>query len=186
MRKSHFILTFILILLVSINGLAQPHSKVRFGEISISTDGLLKWETFYKGQHLKGHVEQFRWNKWIVISSFESLTISDKKGETMSDDTLRVFLSTGQNKFRIVIAEPSLLTSTDITLNMGVPPSHEPGNIIKTDSLLDLGYTSHYEVFDENGRTMLHGEGAIINVHSLPKGVYYLSLDKGLMEFIKK
>src|SRR5579872_3821788 len=93
---------------------AQGNDTVRFDKISISTNGLLKWGVFYKGAEIKGKIEQFRWNKWVTISSFESSTIVQTKEEVFYKDSAKVPLSTGVNKFRIKISAPSELTSTEI------------------------------------------------------------------------
>lgn len=180
------LLSLIAIFSFATNITAQQSPKARFGTLTITINGLLKWETYYKGSALKGYVEQFRWNKWITISSFETSPLMAKSDETMFTDSLHVSLSTGENKFRIVITSPEELTSPDIKLLMGTPANNSPDGVLKVDKELDIGYETTYYIYDEKGNTMLHGDGKIIDVSTLQKGLYYLKTKTEIKGFMKR
>jgi hypothetical protein len=177
------ILLFIAFLLGQ-NCFTQTTDTIKFNSVVLDSNGLLKWSIAYNTGGLKGQIEQFRWNKWVKVNSFESQSLF--KTNLLMNDSTKVTFHFGLNKFRIKITAPTEVTSKEMEYyNKNSPDCCDPGILTAGKELL-LDTDANYEIYDKFGRLVLKGKSNKVNVTSLTKDVYYLVTDKKTTEFIKK
>ncbi|MBK8927542.1 MAG: hypothetical protein IPM74_16985 [Crocinitomicaceae bacterium] len=73
-----------------------PKSTFEVGEMSCTADGLLSWTTTGESGKLSYQIEQFRWNKWVVIGE-----VAGVGTEGLNKYTFNITPHSGENKIRI-------------------------------------------------------------------------------------
>ncbi|MEQ1734435.1 MAG: hypothetical protein ABL940_12235, partial [Bacteroidia bacterium] len=138
----------ILFLVCSFFGLsAHCNAQSKIENVAINKNGILKWDIRVEKSYLKGQVEHFRWNKWIVISTFknDSLLLNNHLYSGISS----LNYHTGINKFRIRITAPDTVVSNEITFT--TKSKKEKCTIIKIDNTIHFETKTKYEIWDSKG-----------------------------------
>lgn len=163
-----------------------PKSTFEVESISCSSEGNLTWKTTGESGKLPYVIEQYRWNKWVVIGEV------DGTGEaTPSEYNFVVSPHSGENKVRVVQTDhtgrkrPSeAVTFTNTAI---VEPELSPKKVKKR-----INFTSgsspietKYEIYDAYGNIVKKGVGSEVDCSNLKKGAYYINYDNKNEKFIK-
>ncbi len=159
---------------------AQSHSKkenVQIVSAEIVKDTILIWSTINEPADttIIFNIEQFRWNKWVKVNSFNS----QKKDGNYS---CVVSHHPGKNKYRI----SSALAIYSMIVEYIVHDNSQPMGPLKVGNYLELEKEEAFEIYDQNGEVKLKGTAKKIDASKLPKGVYYMNTSSRTSEFIKK
>lgn len=131
-------------------------------------------------------IEQFRWNRWVVMYSFGS-------NQHWTDTCLetKLMLHSGENQFRFT----AVPTNPYVDLvNSGVTKVIDSSNesvcgfamVCGPSDRITLKRMSYWEIHDQVGRTLKSGTSADIPVGDLPKGGYFLYYDNCISEFFRQ
>lgn len=162
-----------------------PKSTFNLEEISCSPEGHLTWKTTGESGKLAYQVEQFKWNKWVVIGEVEGTGDNGK-----SSYEFNVSPHSGENKVRVTQTDNTgkKRTSDEVTFTCDACPEphiekssegvvfENNGNEVKTK----------YEVFDAYGNVVKRGMNSVIIFNNLKKGVYHVNYDNKYERFINE
>lgn len=167
----------------------KPRSTYEVVNMSISTDGVLKWTTKNETGKLDFIVEQYRWNKWIKVG--------EVGGEGTPDEhsySFKVAPHSGENQFRVKQVDYSGKPRYSKAVKYTDPKIAEieftPHKVKKDLAFVEVGTTNQvetlFEIYDAYGNIVKRGFASKVNVENLPNGVYYLNYDNKTDKFIKR
>lgn len=159
----------------------KPKSTFDVVSISIDKEGTLKWSTKGEAGKLPYVVEQFRWNKWVKVGETDGVG-TDKVNEY----SFTVTTHSGKNQFRVkqvdFTGQPRLSKTVDY-VSSAPEVTFAPAKVSKE---ITFSSETMYEIYDQYGNIVKKGYGKMVDAANLIKGVYYLSYDNKMGEFIKK
>jgi hypothetical protein len=163
-----------------------PKSTFEIQEITCTPDGQLTWTTTGESGKLPYVVEQFRWNKWVVVGEV------DGTGDaTTNEYTFNVSPHSGENKVRVVQTDhtgkkrPSqAVTFTNTSIAEPELSPKKVRNSIKFTSG-NAPIETKYEIYDAYGNIVKKGVGSEVDCSNLKKGAYYINYDNKNEKFIK-
>jgi hypothetical protein len=159
-------------------------SRSTFEILKIAADdqGLVSWSTTNEAGDLPYFVEQFRWNKWVVVGEVQGI---GSKGE--HSYSLRVVPHSGTNTVRVRQTDYTnkARASNSVTFKGPEKPiTFEPK---KPKDFIDFSSATQFEIFDKYGNLVRKGFDKRVDVQDLEKGEYYLNYDNSFGEtFTKK
>ncbi len=163
-----------------------PKSTFEIQKISCTPDGKLTWSTINESGKLPFVVEQFRWNKWVVVGEVDG---SGKSGS--NEYAFTITPHSGENKVRVVQTDhtgkkrPSdavLFTNTTIQ-EPEMAPKKVKSSISFTSGTKPI--ETKYEIYDVYGNIVKKGVGSEVDCSNLKKGAYYINYDNKNEKFIK-
>lgn len=156
-----------------------PKSIEEFLSINVDSLGLLSFCTKYETYKSTYYIEQFMWNKWVVVGEiWNNFTSSD----SVNCYQFQTDLISGENKFRITTPcdfmnycpGGNANCSTSVKTTPKEPMIYELHT--KGNDLL-LSNPTRYEVYDSNGNLVKRGYTKDKFFVGLPKGLYYINYD---------
>lgn len=163
-----------------------PKSTYEIQIITCLPDGKLNWSTTGESGKLAYVIEQYRWNKWVVIGEVDG---AGTNGD--NEYNFNVSPHSGENKIRVAQTDhtgkkrPSqAVTFANTTIK---EPDFSPKrvkNIIKFSAAGKPNETK-YEIYDAYGNIVKKGVGAQVDCSNLKKGAYYINYDNKNEKFIK-
>lgn len=164
----------------------RPRSTFTVKEMKISDDGKLTWTTEGERGKLPFTIEQYRWNKWVIVGEVQG----KGSGETNSYE-FQVSPHSGVNTVRVVQVDHSgtKRTSDEIKFTSDIPTvTKTPAQVRNEIKFLANGspIETRYEIYDAYGNIVKKGVGASVNCSNLLRGVYYINFDNVNEKFIKK
>lgn len=156
----------------------RPKSTFVLEDISCTPDGTLSWSTTNESGKLNFLIEQYKWNKWVVIGEVTGIGTPE-----LHNYTFNVLPHSGENKVRIAQidntskkrkTESVTFTSTDI-------PAPEI-NVLKDEKLIEFisngkRIKTKYEIFDAYGNIVKKGFNSTVSYDNLKAGVYHVNYD---------
>jgi len=162
-----------------------PRSTFKVSSISVTSDGVLVWNTTDERGKLPYTIEQYRWNKWVSIGEVQG------KGNVGSNlYEFQVAPHSGENKIRVVQVDHSgaKRTSEEVGFESKVGVvSKSPTKVKNVINFSSDGkpVETRYEIFDAYGSIVKKGVGSSVNCENLIKGIYYINYDNTNEKFIK-
>lgn len=145
----------------------QPVSTFKVKSIELTEDEFLTWVTTDETDILPYYVEQYRWNKWVVVDTIRG------KGHPDASYSVEVNFHGGKNIFRIKQMDYTLQPrmSEEVIFRSLKP------EITYEDSRNEIIFSdkTFYELFNEKGEIVRVGSNKEIDVSGLPIGTYYLN-----------
>ncbi len=163
-----------------------PKSTYEIQEISCTPEGKLNWSTTGESGKLTYVIEQYRWNKWVVVGEVDGTGTSGENSYSFN-----VSPHSGDNKVRVAQTDhtgrkrPSpeaKFTNTTI-----VEPEFSPKRVKKIIKFTAKGKSieTKYEIYDAYGNIVKKGVGSEVDCSNLKKGAYYINYDNKNEKFIK-
>ncbi|MBD3636978.1 MAG: hypothetical protein HUJ25_06495 [Crocinitomicaceae bacterium] len=163
-----------------------PKSTFILEDISCTPDGTLSWKTTGESGSLNYQIEQYKWNKWVVVGETNGI------GNAKPNEYLfNVSPHSGENKLRV--------TQTDNTGNKRVSKEvtfvakdiPEPQMVAQKGKIIEFvsngeKVITKYEVFDAYGNIVKKGMNHTVDCSNLKDGVYHVNYDNKHEKFIKK
>jgi hypothetical protein len=163
-----------------------PKSTFVLDEISCTSDGTLSWVTTGESGALAYRIEQYKWNKWIVVG--ETNGIGNKNP---NEYLFNLSPHSGENKVRVTQTDNSgsKRVSKEVIFDCNSVP--EPEMKDKNGVTIEFitagqGVATKYEVFDAFGNIVKKGMNSSVNCSNLKKGLYHVNYDNKHDKFIKK
>lgn len=163
----------------------NARKQLKITDFTADSLGNLHWKIINpEGHHGVYHVEQFKWNKWNVLTC-PSIAF-DSTQTNFSFDTEK-FLHSRKNLFRIKLidkeGEPQYSHPVKISSDKD-PVTLDGGNY--KGQALGFTNTTHVEIYDSYGNLILSKRAKFIDTSALPAGIYYFNYDNSIGEFIKR
>lgn len=163
-----------------------PKSTFVLEDISCLADGTLSWTTSDESGALTYQIEQYKWNKWVVVGETNGVGNAEPNKYLFNltphsgENKIRVSQTDNSGEKRVSraisfmangIAEPELQNSDGESIKFV-----ENGNPIVTK----------YEVYDAYGNIVKKGMNSTVNCSNLKNGIYHVNFDNKHSKFIKK
>lgn len=158
-----------------------PRSTFEIKSMNLSPDGKLTWSTTGESGSLPFYIEQYVWNKWILVSN-----VQGKGTGGTNNYAVNVQMHSGKNKFRVRQYEEHSKKSNysnPVEVYAPVPPVRYSINSSKTK----ISFTKQtlYEIYDKYGKIVTRSRGKEVDISNLAPGKYYLNYDSKMDEFKK-
>jgi hypothetical protein len=162
-----------------------PKSTFETESIVVDNNGNLIWKTTKEDGKLTYHIEQFKWNKWVVVGEVQGKGTSNLNAYEFSVsphfglNTLRVS-QTDHSGSKRVSPEVKFTSSAKKITKSPVKVKdyiyfYVDGNEAETQ----------YEIFDAYGNLVKQGLDSKIDCSNLLSGAYYINFDNVNEKFIK-
>ena len=156
----------------------RPASTFVLNEITCTAEGALMWSTTEESGKLNFLIEQYKWNKWVVVGEVNGTGIP-----ALSNYTFNVLPHSGQNTIRVsqIDNTSKKRVSKSVTFMSGT--LGEPKlNVLKESKevqfLVDGKSTkTKYEIFDAFGNIVKKGFNSEVSYANLQPGVYHINYD---------
>lgn len=150
--------------------------------VEVDSIGRLYWCTVKEFSPIGYQIEQYRWNKWVVLGDMEP------QG---SDTNEYVFelgecLHYGENQFRVSQTTGDLTQFSAIVQYQDAAVNEVVCKKYSVKETIELSGYSLYELYDSHGNLKKRGYKQTIDLSNLPKGTYYLNYDNKMEEIKKK
>lgn len=156
----------------------RPKSTFVIQEIACTESGVLTWSTTEESGKLNFLVEQYKWNKWVVIGEVNGVGTSG-----LNVYTFNVVPHSGENIIRVsqIDNTSKKRTSQSITFKstlIGTAKLSVSKEEKTISFLLDgVNTKTKYEIFDAYGNIVKKGYNATVDYSNLKPGVYHVNYD---------
>lgn len=162
-----------------------PRSTFVISSMNISDEGKFVWKTKNEEGKLPFVIEQYRWNKWVVIGE-----VQGKGGGSENSYEFLVTPHSGENMVRVVQVDHSgtKRPSKEVKFMSKTAPVAKTPAKVKNEIRFVTGETpveTRYEIYDAYGNIVKKGVGSSVNCTNLLRGVYYINFDNVNEKFIK-
>lgn len=153
-----------------------PKSTFEVGEMSCSPDGVLTWTTTGESGKLTYQIEQFRWNKWVVIGE-----VAGVGTEGLNKYTFNITPHSGENKIRISQTDNTGKKRNSQEISFTCESCPEP-EMEQTGDAIEFKkdgkpVKTKYEIFDSYGNIVKKGMNSKVVCENMKKGVYHVNYD---------
>jgi hypothetical protein len=160
----------------------KPRSTFEVLDISADDKGLVKWKTTGEAGELPYFIEQFKWNKWVVVGEVNGI---GSMGE--HEYTFQTIPHSGGNMVRVRQTDYTNKAHTSESVSFAGPESVITFEPKKTKDFIQFSGATQFEIFDKYGNLVKKGFDKTVDVQDLEKEEYYLNYDISFGEtFIKK
>lgn len=152
-------------------------------QIKFDKNGSLIWSTTKETSALPYIIEQFRWNKWMVIGEVPGTG----KEEINNYSFQPAALHSGYNVFRLRQKSPrgNDFTSKEVKFRSAIPEIQ--AQVLKGGNTIGFSSETMYEIYDEFKTLIKSGKGVTLDLSDLKKKqIYWLSYDNKTIQFVPK
>lgn len=163
-----------------------PNSTFVVEDINCTADGLLTWATSAESGKLTYQIEQYKWNKWIVVGEVNGAGV-----KSLSKYSFDVFPHSGENKIRVSQTDNTgkIRTSKEVIFvnKKAKSPILRTMNNYNTIVFLvnDKKVETKYEIYDAYGNILKKGLNSEVDFSNLAKGIYYVNFDNKNEKVVK-
>jgi hypothetical protein len=155
-------------------------------EIKCTPDGTLSWVTTGESGALTYQIEQYKWNKWVVIGEANGIG-NEKPNEYL----FNLSPHSGENKVRVAQTDNTGKKRVSqevsfIAANLAEPQMEDVGGQSIKFVANGKEVVTKYEIFDAYGNIVKKGMNSTVNCSNLKKGLYHVNYDNKHDKFIKK
>lgn len=156
----------------------RPKSTFVLQEISCTAEGTLTWSTTEESGKLNFLIEQYKWNKWVVVGEVTGIGTSE-----LNTYTFNVLPHSGENTIRL--AQIDNTSKKRVTQSVTFTPATqgEPElNVLKDEKIIEFLVNGErtktkYEIFDAYGNIVKKGFNSTVDYTNLKSGVYHINYD---------
>jgi hypothetical protein len=156
----------------------RPKSTFVIQELACTESGVLTWSTTEESGKLNFLVEQYKWNKWVVIGE-----VTGVGTPALNKYTFTIAPHSGQNTIRVsqIDNTSKKRTTQSITFQSKLIGTAKlsVSKENKTISFLlnDAPIKTKYEIFDTYGNIVKKGYNSSVNYSNLKPGIYHVNFD---------
>ena len=163
-----------------------PKSTFILKDISCTPDGTLTWTTTGESGSLAYQIEQYKWNKWVVVGETNGIG-NEKPNEYL----FNVSPHSGENKLRVTQTDNTgkKRVSKEVTFVAGEvlePNMSMTGKTVEFATAEGKKVVTKYEIFDAYGNIVKKGMNSVVDCSNLKDGIYHVNYDNKHEKFIKK
>ncbi|MFK8037452.1 MAG: hypothetical protein AB8B74_04130 [Crocinitomicaceae bacterium] len=161
-------------------------STYEIQSMNVSPNGDLIWKTTKEAGKLPFVIEQYRWNKWVVIGE-----VNGKGVPSINEYTFKITPHSDTNRIRVIQIDHSgkkRVSDPVIFVNRIIKePSFFPKKVkdVLKFSAQGVSIETRYEIFDTYGNMVKKGIASEIDCSNLRKGIYYINYDNKSEKFLK-
>ncbi|WP_027418830.1 hypothetical protein [Crocinitomix catalasitica] len=155
-----------------------PTSTFMLTDMSCAPSGQLSWATTDESGQLDFIIEQFKWNKWVVVGQVLGNGIPSLNYYTFDliphsgENTIRVSQIDNTGKKRIA-QEIKFISSNTIVPKLTKSTTNK--QLLFT--IADKSTKTKFEIFDNYGNIIKKGYNNLVDYSNFKKGVYYINYD---------
>lgn len=156
----------------------RPKSTFVLQEISCSPEGDLSWSTTEEDGKLNFLIEQYKWNKWVVIGEVIGIGTS-----SLNAYSFNILPHSGENTVRLAQIDNTSKKRVTQSVTFNSADISEPKlEIEKDEKTIEFiaGSTpvkTKYEIFDAYGNIVKKGFNSRVEYSNLKAGVYHINYD---------
>lgn len=163
----------------------SPRPTFEVQAMKVDKDGKLFFVTSNETGALPYTLQQFRWNKWVDVTTIDGLGNPEKNEYIFQIPSIH----SGENRFRLKQDDPAgkPRLSFETKYRSPLPPVTfaDPGDGKKAGDKISFSASTMYEIYDEFGRIVDKGISKTVDVSKLGKGTYYVNFDNTFASFRK-
>ncbi len=159
----------------------KPRPTYEVVSMNINSSGILKWTSKNESGPLPYIIEQFKWNKWVIVGEVQGIGTSENH-----DYSFQVLTHSGENKFRVKQTGLGVAAKYSNSVALNSMTDKPTFMFSKNKKAIQYSFETSFEVYDAFGTIVKKGFGNETNIENLPKGKYYLCFDNQVSEFDKK
>ncbi len=149
--------------------------------LKISKDGLLSWTASEEHGSLPYYVEQFVFDKWIVVNKIDGV------GTPVPNSySVPVVLNTGENIFRLRQKGYDKISRFSNSINYYSKKKSVNYEVIHKNQVISFSDDTYFVIYNPFGVIVKQGYGNSVDISSYSKGYYCLVYDNKLGGFEKK
>lgn len=154
-----------------------PKSTFVLNDIKCTPEGILSWSTTNESGSLTYQIEQYKWNKWVVVGEVNGSGLKD-----LNEYTFEVSPHSGENKIRVSQKDLSGKKRPSKEITFVCTDCEEPSIIQKNKVIIFKSQSgkalkTKYEIFDAYGNIVKKGMNSMIDCSNLKKGIYHINYD---------
>ena len=162
-----------------------PKSTFQLNSISVVNSIDLTWTTTGESGKLNYLIEQYKWDKWIVVGE-----VMGQGTSALNTYSFKLFPHSGKNEVRVSQIDNTLKkrSSKSAIFTSSLPSVTKTPTKVKdfiTFKSNNREVETYYEVFDAYGNILKSGKGSKVDCRKLLNGLYYLNFDNKTEKFIK-
>jgi hypothetical protein len=156
----------------------RPASTFVLQEIACTPDGVLVWSTTEESGKLNYLIEQYKWNKWVVVGEVNGTGLP-----TLSNYTFNVLPHSGENTIRVSQIDNTSKKRVSKSVSFMSEGLNEPMlQVQKADKTIEFLVDgkvakTKYEIFDAFGNIVKKGFNSTVSYANLQPGVYHINYD---------
>ena len=156
----------------------RPKSTFVLQDLTCTNAGLLNWSTKEESGKLNFMVEQYKWNKWVVIGEVNGIGTPE-----LNEYSFNVLPHSGENTIRLSQIDNTSKKRVTKSVSFTAESIEQPTlQNLKNEKELEFVVNgkrvkTKYEVFDAFGNIVKKGYNSVIDYSNLKKGVYHVNFD---------
>lgn len=156
----------------------RPASTFVLQDITCTAEGVLTWSTKEESGKLNYLIEQYKWNKWVVVGEVNGTGVPE-----LSNYTFNILPHSGENTIRVSQIDNTSKKRVSKSVTFIAGGATEPMlNVLKetkkVEFLLDgKPAKTKYEIFDAFGNIVKKGFNSVVSYANLQPGVYHINYD---------
>ena len=156
----------------------RPKSTFVLQDISCTPEGVLTWSTTEENGKLNYLVEQYKWNKWVVIGEVTGEGTAD-----LHTYSFNVLPHSGENTIRLAQIDNTTKKRVTQEIKFKSTEMKEPQLVNnaaeKTLEFVAEGQSvkTKFEIFDTYGNIVKKGYDSGVDYANMKPGVYYINYD---------
>lgn len=163
-----------------------PKSTFILEDISCSPDGTLEWTTTGESGSLAYQIEQYKWNKWVVVGETNGIG-----NENPNKYLFNISPHSGENKLRVTQTDNTGKKRVSKEVTFTAKDVAEPEMSTKKGKVIEFvangeKVETKYEIFDAYGNIVKKGMNSVVDCSNLKDGIYHVNYDNKHEKFIKK
>lgn len=164
-----------------------PKSTFAIQDISCTPEGAFSWSATSESGKLTYFVEQYRWNKWIIIGE-----VNGVGSEELNEYLFYSIPHSGENKLRVSQVDNTGSKRVSGEVVFEASEVEEPElNALTKDKIIEFvvgkkRVKTKYEIFDAFGNIVKKGYNSIVDYSNLHSGVYHVNYDNKTDRIIVK
>ena len=155
----------------------QPQATFKVENIAIDDSGRLNWSTSNESGSLPFKVQQFKWNKWVVVGEVQGEGSPGKH-----DYEFQTVAVSGENRFRVIQKSGDGRVKVSDEVKFASSQEAVAFTFDKKTKRVDFSSQTNFEVYDEYGQIISRGYQASIDMAEYSKGIYYVNYDNTFAE----
>lgn len=165
----------------------RPKSTFELKDFACTSEGVLTWSTTGESGKLNFLIEQYKWNKWVVIGEVTGVGTA-----TLNTYTFNVLPHSGENTIRLaqidntskkrVTKSISFVSTINGAVEMKVITEKKTIEFVQNK----VAAKTKYEIFDSYGNIVKKGYNSSVDYSNLKPGIYHINFDNKTDKFIVK
>ena len=162
-----------------------PRSTFLLSSITVNNSTELVWSTTGESGKLNFLIEQYKWDKWVVVGE-----VMGQGTSALNTYSFKLFPHSGKNEVRVSQIDNTLKKRTSkstIFLSLVTAVTKTPTKVkdFITFKANNAEVETYFEVFDAYGNILKSGKASKVDCRKLLNGLYYLNFDNKTEKFIK-